>query len=203
MSSRTASPAIDFAVPPLNSRAPLIGKEELRGAALRRRVERALPAVTTLRAVKGEPSWNVTPRRRWKVYVIPSGVTSQRSASAGFDLGVGVEARQTVEEVADGATGGNVGRERGIERTRIVLVARVDDLVARRCAAGGPHPASRHPTSTGDATKVRSGRMPSIDTGKVARELTRSRRQASIRCARRRLSRAGALHVGTAANVGW
>ena len=45
VSSRTVTPEIDFAVPALNSRAPLIGKEELRGAALRRRVERSLPAV--------------------------------------------------------------------------------------------------------------------------------------------------------------
>ena len=49
-----------------------------------------------------------------------------------FDLGVRVEARQSVEEVADGAPGGHVGRECGVERAGIVLVARVDDLVARR-----------------------------------------------------------------------
>src|SRR5579872_2404382 len=45
------------------------------------------------------------------------------------------------------------------------------------------------------AAHPRNGRRASIDTGKMARELTPSRRQASIRCARRRLYRAGASYV--------
>ena len=68
-----------------------------------------------------------------------------------LDLGVRVEARESVEEIADGAAGGHVGRERGIERPRVVLVARVDDLVARRGAAGrasgddtGEHASGEH-----------------------------------------------------------
>ena len=37
-------------------------------------------------ASNGVPSWNFTFRRRWKVYVLPSGEVSHFSASPGFTL---------------------------------------------------------------------------------------------------------------------
>ena len=39
---------------------------------------------TTSSAVKGRPSWKVTPGRRWKTQESPSGAISQLSASAGL-----------------------------------------------------------------------------------------------------------------------
>ena len=51
---------------------------------------------------------------------------------AGNYLRVGGEARQSVEDVGDGASCWDVGRERGIHRSRIIGVARVDDGLAGR-----------------------------------------------------------------------
>ena len=48
------------------------------------------------------------------------------------DLRIGAEAGETVEEVGDRATGGNISRERGVERFGIVAVARVDQGAAVR-----------------------------------------------------------------------
>ena len=67
----------------------------------------------------------------------PVGVTSPARGEAGLDARVGGEARQAVEEVADGAAGGDVGGESRVERAGVVVVPGIDDLVAVR-RAGRP-----------------------------------------------------------------
>jgi hypothetical protein len=57
----------------------IIDRSALRGDCPRNRSTDA----TTSAAVTGLPSWNLTPLRRWKVYVLPSVLVVQRSASWG------------------------------------------------------------------------------------------------------------------------
>src|SRR6185437_14753079 len=148
---------------------------------------------TTSCAVNGEPSWKVTPCRRWNVYVSPSGEMSQRRARAGSTLALGSKRVSPSKRYATARPVGTSVESAG-SSDRGSYWSRESTSVW--CDRGPLEPHAARDANSAAATTNRS--VPSIDTGKLARELTRSRRQASIRCARRRLCRAGALYVGTA-----
>src|SRR5215467_3015690 len=67
-------------------------------------------------------------------------------------------------------------------------MSRESTISSRDGAPGAPHVARRNAERSARAAAATRGRASSIDTGGAARELTPSRRQASIICARRRLS---------------
>ena len=50
------------------------------------------------------------------------------------DLGRRRESREAVEDIPDRAAGGDVRRQSGIERARIIVVARIDERAAIGCA---------------------------------------------------------------------
>ena len=129
-------------------------------------------------------------------------MTSHRSARAGSTLASWVEARESVEEIADGAPGRDVGREGGVERARIVVIARVDDLMTRWGATG---------TASDESRALRQDRAvvaclpltlakwrenlpdPAVKRQSVLRSSSLiAESHQDDRCARRRLSRAGA-----------
>ena len=53
-----------------------------------------------------------------------------------LDFGIWIEASEAVEQIADRSAGGDVGGQGGVERPRIVIIARVDDLMTRWGATG-------------------------------------------------------------------
>ena len=55
-----------------------------------------------------------------------------RFGETGDDFRVGREASQAIEDIGDGASGRDIGREGRVHRSRIVSVSRVDDGLAGR-----------------------------------------------------------------------
>src|SRR5262249_53565638 len=91
------------------------GEEELRRATLGRRSEGALP--TRHDVSRGEAGavveGDVGPKM--KRVAAPGGGNLPARGERRLDACVRREMREAVEQIADGATGGDVGRERGVE----------------------------------------------------------------------------------------
>ena len=68
-----------------------------------------------------------------------------------FNRAINREAGEPIKQVRHGSAGGNVRRKRGVERTRIVCVARVDQRVAIACFIPGARTAGcpRHECKRG------------------------------------------------------
>src|SRR5258705_11557979 len=128
--------------------------------------------------------------------MLPFGETSQLVARPGTTPASGVKRVRPSKRYPTARPVGTSVESAGSSE-RGSYWSRESTTVCRNGAPDEPHAAS-----TSVATKTSRGRVSSIDTGKVARELTRSCRQASIGCARPTSYRAGALHVTTAERPG-
>ena len=105
----------------------LDGVQGLTAAPFDRRIEHALPALHDVArdegcaVMKGDAATEV----KGVDQPIPRDVPPL--SERGLHFRAWVEAGEAIEEVADGSARGNIGRKRGIERARIVCVARVDE----------------------------------------------------------------------------
>ena len=111
--------------------------EELAGRAFCGWIERALPAGDHVVRDEGTAVVKVDVAAQVERVGPPVGCDVPPFSEPGLDLRGGSEARESVEDVADGTPGRHVSRECGIERPWVIVVARVDEraTIGRRVAA--------------------------------------------------------------------
>ena len=109
----------------------LLAERQQRPSALRLRIEHPLESGDDVSCPEGSAVVELYACSEVKGVSHPVSGNVPRARETGYHLRVGSEAHEAVEDVADGSAGGNIGGERGVERARVVCVARVDQRVAR------------------------------------------------------------------------